>query len=99
MSTLAFHRNHLAEILSSLSVDDMTWAMKFLADKLMSRLKVHHAVSDAEVLALERAKTERFLSKVCGKWKDDKDADEMVNDIYASRVNKDFSELEKIFNE
>ena len=90
MNTLTLHRNHLADVLSALSLDEMAWAMKFLADKISCRLKMEDVrnVTDAE--ALERAKTERFLSQICGKWEDDKDADEMVRDIYESRVNKDW---------
>ena len=99
MNTVALHRNRLAEVLASLSVDDMTWAMKFLTDKLSSYLKTKNVDWEENAKVLERAKTEKFLAQVCGTWEDDKDADEMVQDIYASRVNKDYSELEKIFNE
>lgn len=75
-------------MLSSLSVDEMAWAMKFLTDRLSSRLKAKDRKADID----ERAKTEQFLNAVCGKWEDDKDADEMVNDIYAGRANKNFTE-------
>ena len=43
--------------------------------------------------------TESVLDAVCGKWIDNRDADTMVRDIYASRVNKDDSELLKILSE
>lgn len=43
--------------------------------------------------------TEAVLDAVCGKWIDNRDADTMVHDIYASRVNKDDSELLKILSE
>lgn len=43
--------------------------------------------------------TESVLDAVCGKWIDKRDADTMVRDIYASRVNKDDSELLKILSE
>lgn len=43
--------------------------------------------------------TERVLDAVCGKWVDNRDADTMVRDIYASRVNKDDNELLKILSE
>lgn len=99
MSTVALHRNRLAEVLASLSVDDMAWALKFLTDRLSSCLKAKSIMTEEDAKDLERAKTEKFLAQVCGKWEDDKDADEMVKDIYDSRVNKDYRELERIFNE
>lgn len=43
--------------------------------------------------------TDAVLDAVCGKWIDNRDADTMVRDIYASRVNKDDSELLKILGE
>lgn len=43
--------------------------------------------------------TDAVLDAVCGKWIDNRDADTMVRDIYASRVNKDDSELLKILSE
>ena len=43
--------------------------------------------------------TEAVLDAVCGQWIDPRDADTMVNDIYASRVNKDDNELLKILGE
>ena len=99
MSTaLTLHRSRLEQVLGSLSVDEMAWAMKFLTDKLSSQLKVKEAKEKVDEKAWERAKTEKFLNEVCGKWEDDKDADEMVRDIYESRVNKDYTELENIFN-
>lgn len=76
----------------------MAWAMKFLADKIACRLKKEDGANVADVKTLERAKTEKFLSQVCGKWEDDKDADHMVRDIYESRKNKDCRFLESIFN-
>ena len=84
MRTTALHRNRLAEYLSSLTVDDMAWAMKFLTDRLSSRLKNEETISET-IADAERDKTAAFLSDVCGKWVDDKDADEMVKEIYASR--------------
>lgn len=88
MNTVVLHRNRLAEVLASLSVDDMAWALKFLNDKLSSCLKAKSVASEDDTKALERAKTEKFLAQVCGKWEDDKDADEMVQDIYTSRRRK-----------
>ena len=94
MNTNVLQRSRLAGILSTLSVDDMTWAMKFLTDKLSSRVNTKHLENEKGVDAelQERAKTEKFLARVCGTWKDDKDADEVVHDIYSSRVN-----LQRIF--
>lgn len=92
-TAITSHKNRLENILSSLSADDMAWAMKFLADRLSSRLKA----KDNKAVIDERAKTEQFLNAVCGKWEDDKDADEMVNDIYVGRANKDFTQLDNIF--
>ena len=43
--------------------------------------------------------TDAVLDAVCGQWIDSRDADAMVQDIYASRVNKDDSELLKILGE
>lgn len=43
--------------------------------------------------------TEAVLDAVCGQWIDPRDADTMVNDIYASRMNKDDNELLKILGE
>lgn len=34
------------------------------------------------------SRTETFLKQVAGKWEDDRSADEMVNDIYKSRMSK-----------
>ncbi len=53
MDTTALRRNNLAGVLSSLSVDDMTWAMKFLADKLSSQLK--DATSSNKMSELDKA--------------------------------------------
>lgn len=97
-SALVLHRSRLEHLLGSLTIDDMAWAMKFLTDKLSSRLKVKEAKEMVDEKAWEQAKTEKFLNEVCGKWEDDKDADEMVRDIYESRMNKDYTELEKIFS-
>lgn len=97
MNTVALQRSRLAGILSTLSVDDMAWAVKFLKEKLTSH--THAASVDAarEKVA-ERERTMKFLNSVCGKWEDDKDADEMVREIYGSRENKDFGEIEKLFD-
>lgn len=57
---------------------------------------------NASVLNGEKGRadnTESVLDAVCGKWIDNRDADTMVRDIYASRVNKDDSELLKILSE
>lgn len=97
-TALSLHRSRLEQVLGSLSVDEMAWAMKFLTDKLSSQLKVKEAKEMVDEKVWERAKTEKFLNEVCGKWEDDKDADEMVRDIYESRVNKDYTELENIFS-
>lgn len=43
--------------------------------------------------------TEAVLDAVCGQWIDPRGADTMVDDIYASRVNKDDNELLKILSE
>ena len=43
--------------------------------------------------------TDAVLDAVCGQWIDNRDADTMVNDIYASRINKDDNELLKILSE
>ena len=99
MNTIALQRSRLAGILSTLSVDDMAWAMKFLTDKLSAQTKQWENEKKTDAELQERAKPERFLARVCGTWNDDKDADEMVHDIYSSRVNKDFSEIENLFNE
>ena len=91
-TAISLHRNHLEKVLDSLSVDDMTWAMKYLAEKLSLQLKGKDTKVVADGKAMERAKTEKFLNEVCGKWEDDRDADKMVSDIYESRVNKDYTE-------
>ena len=44
-------------------------------------------------------KTDDVLDAVYGQWIDSRDADTMVHDIYANRVNKDDSELLKILSE
>ena len=76
MSTaLSLHRSRLEQVLGSLSVDEMAWAMKYLTDKLSSQLKVKEAKEMVDEKAWERAKTEKFLNEVCGKWEDDKDAE------------------------
>lgn len=43
--------------------------------------------------------TDAVLDAVCGQWIDSRDADTMVKDIYASRVNKNDDELLKILSE
>lgn len=43
--------------------------------------------------------TDAVLDAVCGQWIDNRDADTMVEDIYASRVNKDENELLKALSE
>lgn len=99
MDTVALQRSRLAGILSALSVDDMSWAMKFLKEKISlcsdgaSCIDTSHSKSETE---LER--TKRFLASVCGTWDDDKDADEMVREIYESRVNKNPDDIEKMFD-
>lgn len=97
MNTVALHQNRIEKVLGSLSVEEMVWAMKFLTEKLASCLKAGTSKTLVDERELERAKTQKFLDSICGKWEDDKDADEMVKDIYASRVNKDYTELERIF--
>lgn len=42
--------------------------------------------------------TEKVLNAVSGKWKDSRDADAMVDDIYKSRTSKEESELINILN-
>ena len=48
---------------------------------------------------LERQKTERLLNMIGGKWVDDKSADEMLADIYASRKQKDNATITQLFEE
>jgi len=36
MNTLVSSKNHLASILSSLSIEDKAWAIKFLADNMLT---------------------------------------------------------------
>ncbi len=43
--------------------------------------------------------TDAILDAVCGQWIDKRDADTMVNDIYACRINKNDSDLLKILSE
>jgi len=53
--------------------------------------------SDEEVSEKERDAL--FLASVSGKWEDSRTADEMVNDIYASRTVRDDAELVSAFSE
>ena len=48
---------------------------------------------------LECQKTERLLNMIGGKWVDDKSADEMLADIYASRKQKDNATITQLFEE
>lgn len=43
------------------------------------------------------AATEDFVKRFCGKLPDNRSADEIIADIYASRVNKDESFVENAF--
>lgn len=98
MNTVALQRSRLAGLLSTLSVDDMVWVVKFLKNKLVSRTgDASYADNASCESATERERTERFLTSVYGTWDDDKDADEMVSDIYGSRVNRNYGEMEKLF--
>ena len=99
MEAAVLHRNHLASILGSLTLDDMAWAMKFLAEKIAISLQIKPTKIDVPIDKAEKNKTEKFLSEVYGSWNDEKDADEMVHEIYESRKNKDTKTLEKIFDE
>lgn len=99
MDIVALQRSRLAGILSALSLDDMSWAVKFLKEKIslrsdgVSRIDTSRCKSETE-----RERTKRFLTSVCGTWDDDKDVDEMVREIYESRVDKKSVDIEKMFD-
>lgn len=61
----------------------------------MKGLTAHIAPTKKES---ESERTRKFLDSVCGKWEDDRSADEIIADIYAARDNKDDDELVNIFN-
>lgn len=46
----------------------------------------------------ERDRTKRFIDSFAGKWEDDRTADKMVADIYASRKNHADDELIRILD-
>lgn len=46
----------------------------------------------------EKGKTARVLRAVSGKWRDSRDADTMVDDIYNSRTSRNDDDLIKILN-
>ena len=73
-------------------------------DNLALLNEVKRRLSDLFVFTVARKakvtdNTDAVLDAVCGQWIDSRDADVMVHDIYASRVNKDESELLKILGE
>ena len=48
--------------------------------------------------ANESERTKAFLDSVCGKWEDNRTADEIIADIYAARKNKDDNQLANRFD-
>ena len=48
--------------------------------------------------ANESERTKAFLDSVCGKWEDNRTADEIIADIYAARKNKDDNQLANLFD-
>lgn len=48
--------------------------------------------------ANESERTKEFLDSVCGKWEDNRTADEIIADIYAARNDKDDNQLVNLFD-
>lgn len=55
--------------------------------------------SDSDEEVSEKERDALFLASVSGKWEDSRTADEMVNDIYASRTVRDDADLVSAFSE
>lgn len=85
------------ELRSVISKDISTMPVPML-ESLSRYIKLLLAsTSDEEVSEKERDAL--FLASVSGKWEDSRSADEMVNDIYASRTVDDDAELVSAFSD
>lgn len=85
------------ELRSVISKDISTMPVPML-ESLSRYIKLLLAsTSDEEVSEKERDAL--FLASISGKWEDSRSADEMVNDIYASRTVGDDAELVSAFSD
>lgn len=69
-----------------------------LKNKALAYLKGLTSQSKLGSKADEQVRTKSFLDDVAGKWTDNRSADEIINDIYSSRKNKDDEETTKLFD-
>lgn len=68
--------------------------------KVLTDIFAHKASRRGETISkTEYAKTLAFLDQFAGQWQDSRTADEMVEDIYQSRYDKDNSEVVEILNQ
>ena len=85
------------ELRSVISKDISTMPVPML-ESLSRYIKILlKSTSEEEVSEKERDAL--FLASISGKWEDSRSADEMVNDIYASRTVCDDAELVSAFSD
>ena len=83
-------RNVISEDISTMPVPMLESLSRYIKILLAS-------VSDEEVSEKERDAV--FLAAIGGKWEDTRSADELVDDIYASRASRDDAYLASAFSE
>lgn len=83
-------RNDISKDISTMPVPMLEALSRYIKILLDSK-------SDDEVSEKERDAL--FLASVSGKWEDSRSADEMVEDIYASRTERNDEELVNAFSE
>ena len=85
------------ELRSLISKDISTMPVPML--EALSRYIKLLLESDSDEEVSEKERDALFLASVSGKWEDSRTADEMVNDIYASRTVRDDADLVSAFSE
>ena len=83
-------RNDISKDISTMPVPMLEALSRYI--KILLNSKSDDEVSEKERDAL-------FLASVSGKWEDSRSADEMVEDIYANRTERNDEELVNAFSE
>lgn len=56
-----------------------------LPPEIVRRLNLKKKNTHRIIIMNQKATSKKSLSDFCGKWKDDRDADEIISEIYADR--------------
>lgn len=93
----------MTEMILTLENDSMIPSLKKVLGAMRGVLKIttkrdnKTAAKAKKVEAKTDSKTEAFIKEFCGKSPDPRSADEIIADIYSSRINKDETFIDNAF--